>query len=185
MVAAEMRRRGRKGAPVIAAAGISFLALMIVTGAQPVQRQLVRFEANGVLAALPESVARIELVRGAEILAVSRRGEGWIAPSGILSEEASRRLAAAVRMMRASPPVREIPREELNGADDAAFGLDAPQIVARLYDGSDRLILAAVFGGPNPDGFLQYMRIEGDGRLYLMSRFIGAEWLAALESGRR
>jgi len=37
------------------------------------------------------------------------------------------------------------------------------------------------FGAHNPDGFLQYMRIKGDPRVYLMSRFVGAEWLAALE----
>ena len=37
------------------------------------------------------------------------------------------------------------------------------------------------FGALNPEGFLQYMRIDGDSKVYLMSRFIGAEWLAALE----
>ena len=37
------------------------------------------------------------------------------------------------------------------------------------------------FGAHNPEGFLQYMRIEGDPKVYLMSRFIGAEWLAAAQ----
>lgn len=41
--------------------------------------------------------------------------------------------------------------------------------------------LTVRFGALNPEGFLQYMRIDGDPKLYLMSRFIGAEWLAALE----
>jgi hypothetical protein len=42
-------------------------------------------------------------------------------------------------------------------------------------------VLTARFGGHNPEGFLQYMRLDGDQRLYLMSRFIGAEFLAAFE----
>ncbi len=43
----------------------------------------------------------------------------------------------------------------------------------------------ARFGGTNPEGFLQYMRIEGDSRVYLMSRFIGAEWVSAFEASER
>ena len=30
-------------------------------------------------------------------------------------------------------------------------------------------------------GSAPYMRIDGDPKVYLMSRFIGAEWMAALE----
>ena len=41
--------------------------------------------------------------------------------------------------------------------------------------------LTVRFGALNPEGFLQYMRIDGDPKVYLMSRFIGAEWTAALE----
>jgi hypothetical protein len=169
----------------VAAAALGFLIVMVVTGAQPVQRQLVRFEARGVLKAVAEKVVRIELVRGGESLALVRVGESWTSQDGRLSEETKKRVVTAVRMMHASAPVREILPQESAGSDDAAFGLDAPQIIARLYDQPDRLILAARFGGPNPDGFLQYMRLDGDERLYLMSRFIGEEWMAAMESVQR
>jgi len=43
-------------------------------------------------------------------------------------------------------------------------------------------VLTVRFGALNPEGFLQYMRIDGDPKVYLMSRFIGAEWTAALEA---
>jgi len=180
-----MMRWRRGGITVVAAAAFGFLVVMVVTGAQPVQRQLVRFEARGVLKPVPEKVLRIELVRGDERLALMRTGENWTSPDGVLSEETKKRVVTAVRMMHASAPVREIPPQESLGSNDAAFGLDAPQIIARLYDNSDRLILTARFGGPNPDGLLQYMRLEGDERLYLMSRFIGEGWMAAMESAQR
>ena len=41
--------------------------------------------------------------------------------------------------------------------------------------------LTVRFGALNPEGFLQYMRIDGDPKVYLMSRFIGAEWTAAFD----
>jgi len=37
------------------------------------------------------------------------------------------------------------------------------------------------FGARNPDDFLQYMRIDSDDHLYLMSRFVGEAWAAALD----
>jgi len=37
--------------PVLAALALLYLAAMVVSGAMPVQRQLVRFEAKGVLVA--------------------------------------------------------------------------------------------------------------------------------------
>jgi hypothetical protein len=41
-------------------------------------------------------------------------------------------------------------------------------------------VLAARFGARNPEDYLQYMRLEGGARLFLMSRFVGAEWDAAM-----
>ena len=40
------------------------------------------------------------------------------------------------------------------------------------------------FGARNPDDFLQYMRIDNDAHLYLMSRFIGETWLAAFDASQ-
>ena len=59
---------------------------------------------------------------------------------------------------------------------------DEPPIVTR--DDGSALVLA--FGGPTPDGGLQYMRLDqgpgGSPTVYLMSGFVGAEWLAVAES---
>jgi hypothetical protein len=91
----------------------------------------------------------------------------------------------AVQMMHTSGPAREIGPAELEGVDVAAFELDPPQIVARMYGGNADPVLAVSFGGHNPDGFLQYMRVDGDPHVYLMSRFIGEEWAKALEGSLR
>ena len=50
--------------PVLAALALLYLAAMVVSGAMPVQRQLVRFEAKGVLKLSPDEVTRVELSRG-------------------------------------------------------------------------------------------------------------------------
>ena len=84
-------------------------------------------------------------------------------------------------MLQRSPPVREITAEELSGVDTRPFGLDEPAVVATLA-GPGGKGLTVRFGALNPEGFLQYMRIDGDPKVYLMSRFIGAEWTAALDA---
>ena len=87
---------------------------------------------------------------------------------------------AALGICHVIGPVREIASEELSGVDTRPFGLDEPVLTATL-SGPAGQPLTVRFGALNPEGFLQYMRIDGDPKVYLMSRFIGAEWLAALE----
>jgi hypothetical protein len=168
--------------PLVAAVALGYLVTMVVSGAQPVQRQLVRFEAKGVLKTPPERVRRIELSRGAERITLVRRGEKtWVTLEGAeVNAEAGKRISMAVQMMHTSSPVREIPPEELADVDAAAFELDPPRIMAKLYEGDADPVLTVRFGGRNPDEFLQYMRIDGDLHLYLVSRFVGEEWMEAL-----
>ena len=45
-----------------------------------------------------------------------------------------------------------------------------------IYGGDGEPVFTARFGEFNPEGYLQYMRIDGNPRLYLMSRFVGGEW---------
>lgn len=167
--------------PVLAALALCYLGAMAVGGAMPVQRQLVRFEAKGVLKVAPEQVSRVELRRGAQRLTLVRRGEtDWAAPDGTGIGAAGNRVSTAVRIMRNSEPVREIEAAELAGADAAPFGLDPPQLSVTLFGEEAQPILTARFGEYNPEGFLQYMRLDGDARLYLMSRFVGGEWREAM-----
>ena len=173
--------------PVLTAAALGYLVVMVLSGAPPMQRQNVPFEAKGVLQTPPEQVRRVELSRGAErIIVVRKDDKTWATPEGTdVGAETGRRLSMAVQMMHTSGPAREIDAQELEGVDVAAFELDPPRLVAQLYDGGARPILAVRFGGYNPDGFLQYMRVDGDPRVYLVSRFVGQEWTEALNGSLR
>ena len=167
--------------PLLAVLALAWLVAMVVTGAQPVQRQLVKFEAKGVLQIEPEAVKRITLGRGGRQVVLVRSGDaGWALEAGGAVEAAATHLDTAVKMLHRSPPVREIAPQELSGVDTRPFGLEEPVVVVALA-GPGGQGLTARFGALNPEGFLQYMRIDGDPKLYLMSRFIGAEWAAALE----
>lgn len=168
--------------PLLALLALAYLVAMVMSGAQPVQRQLIKFEAKGVLRMEPRAVQRIALGRGGRQVVLARSGEsGWTLESGgAVERAAATHLDTAVKMLHRSAPVREIASEDLSGVDTRPFGLEEPEIVAAL-SGPDGHVLTVRFGAINPEGFLQYMRIEGDPRIYLMSRFIGAEWTAALE----
>ena len=172
----------RLALPLLAVLALAYLVAMVVSGAQPVHRQLVKFEAKGVLTIEPEAVHKITLGRGGRQVALTRRSEGgWaLEGGGAVEAAAATHLDTAVKMLHRSGPVREIAAEELSGVDTRPFGLDEPVVVATL-GGPGGGALTARFGALNPEGFLQYMRIDGDPKVYLMSRFIGAEWAAALE----
>ena len=172
----------RLALPLLALLALAYLVAMVVTGAQPVQRQLVKFEAKGVLQIEPEAVRRITLGGDGRQVVLVRSGDGgWAVEGGSAVEAAAAgHLDTAVKMLHRSGPVREIAPEELTGVDTRPFGLEQPVVVAALA-GPGGQALTVRFGALNPEGFLQYMRIDGDPRVYLMSRFIGAEWTAALE----
>ncbi|MGZ5903508.1 MAG: DUF4340 domain-containing protein [Reyranella sp.] len=169
--------------PLLVLMALGWLVAMVVTGAQPVQRQLVKFEAKGVLRIEPEAVRKVTLVGGGRQAALARAGDGgWTREGGgAVAGVAATHLDTAVKMLNRSGPVREIAPEELSGVDTRPFGLDEPVVTATL-SGPAGQPMTVRFGTQNPEGFLQYMRIDGDPKLYLMSRFIGAEWLAALEA---
>jgi hypothetical protein len=172
----------RLAVPAVAAAALVFLVAMVLSGSQPVLRQIVQFEAKGVLDTPPERIRRVELSRGTEQITVVRTGErSWATMDGTdIGGDAGRRLSMAVQMMHTSAPANEISAAELASADVAAFELDPPRFVAKLYADDRTPVLAARFGAYNPDGFLQYVRVEGDPRILLLSRFVGEEWAEAL-----
>ena len=173
----------RLAMPLLALMALAWLVAMVVFGAQPVQRQLVKFEAKGVLRIEPDAVQKITLGAGGRQATLVRGGNGgWaLEEGGAVAGAAAPHLDTAVKMLNRSGPVREIAPEELSGVDTRPFGLDEPVVTATL-SGSAGQPLTVRFGALNPEGFLQYMRIDGESKVYLMSRFIGAEWMAALES---
>jgi hypothetical protein len=183
VVAPAMSRARALVLPAVALVALVFLVGMVLSGSQPVLRQNVSFEAKGVLALTPDQVRRVEVSRGGERLSAVRTGDkSWATADGAdIGSEAAKRLSMAVQMMHTSAPVNEIPVAELAGADVAGFELDPPHFVARLYADGPVPVLAAQFGATNPEGYLQYVRVEGEPRIHLLSRFVGEEWMKALD----
>jgi hypothetical protein len=180
-----MRRWRRLLPPALAALAFAYLGVMLAGGAMPVQRQLVRFEAKGLLTVPAERIARIELQADGPTILLVRQGEAdWTRPDGAAIGAAAGRIGTALRMLRNSPPVRELAAEQLVGLAATEFGLDPPQLAVRLLGPDGAPLFGARFGGHNPEGYLQYMRLDGDARLFLMSRFVGEEWREAMAAAR-
>jgi hypothetical protein len=160
-----------------AVAGLAFLIVMVVTGALPQQRQLVKFEAKGVMKLEPELVSRVEVHRGAR-KAVLRRaaGDDWVAEGGgALSATLAKKVSLAVQFMNTAGPIRVIEPDELQGSSTHDFGFDPPRVSVILYQG-EKTVMGASFGANNPEDTAQYMMVDGRGALILMSRFVGQEW---------
>ena len=81
----------KRHAAWIAAAllALTYLVVMLVTGAMPEQRQLVKFEAKGVMQTAPETIDRVEIVQGDRKAAFVRTGEkAWQREGGGAVSEA-------------------------------------------------------------------------------------------------
>src|SRR3546814_13188405 len=79
--------------------------------------------------------------------------------------------------MHRSGPVREIAAAELAGVDTRPFGLEDAALVVTVFADGPRPVLTARFGVLNPEGFLQYMRLDGDARVLLLSRLVAGALL--------
>ena len=173
------RRSARRWRTVLLALlAVGFLLAMILTGQVPETRQLVKFEARGVLAVPPEQVRRVELHIGTHTTTFVRLSDHtWV--SGQSQEpikgELQEHLEQAIAFMHTSRPVRVLHRDEYHGAPRHEFGLEQPRCAVVLSD-AQRVLLAASFGADNPQALLQYMQLRGDSNLYLMSRFVGQAW---------
>ena len=176
------RRRWRAG--LLASLALAYLVVMVVTGALPRQRQLVEFEARGLMREPPEAVLRVEVMRPGQRSVFLREGGHWTRESGIpMTPDAVRRLSLAVQFLNTSAPLRHLSQKELVGMTPAAFGLDRPVVSATLH-GLQGPLIAVSFGAETPEGTAQYLAVDGRDGIYLMSRFVGNEWnaVADLES---
>lgn len=160
-----------------AVAGLAFLIAMVVSGALPQQRQLVKFEAKGVMKLEPELVSRVEIHQGERKAVLLRAASGeWVAGGGgVLSAEFAKKLSLAVQFMNTAGPIRIIEPTELQGTNLRDFGFEPPQVSVVLYQG-EQTVIGARFGAHNPEDTAQYMMVDGRQELILMSRFVGQEW---------
>lgn len=183
----ESRRDGIRGRrrwpawplPLIA---VGYLVAMVVTGALPRQRQLIEFEARGLMREAPESVLRVEVKRGAvQSVFVRDVAGGWKVDGGsAIAPEAARHVSLAVQFLSTSAPLRHLSQQELVGMTPAAFGLDASAVAATAY-GEKGPLIAVNFGAENPEGTARYMSVDGRDGVYLISRFVANEWAAVAD----
>lgn len=169
----------------IGLAAVAFLFAMVFTGARPEQRQLVKFEAKGVMQVPPERITRVELTsdKGSAVL-VRTEAQAWIDADGkALPPALAKRVSMAVQFMNTSEPVRVLDPSDTQNASTHDLGLDRPQLSIGLFEGN-RKVLAAAFGRRNPDGLLQYVAVEGRPGIYLLSHFVGEEWNAAAAAAK-
>ena len=175
---------GRLWVPVAALVALTYLVIMLVTGALPERRQLVHFEANGVLRQAPESITRVTLAAEGMPAVFVRHGGGWIREGSAAPVDAglAETIDRAVKFMHTANPVRTLEPEEIGRTGLTEFGLDRPRLSVTLEDPRG-VVLEADFGNESVDGLLQYMRLRDRGELYLMSGFVGKEWQAAIDGG--
>jgi len=178
MVEAQMKP-GRLLQAGVAFVAFAFLVTMAVTGALPKQRQLVKFEAKGLLGIPPERVTTVALGVGSRSPVFERTPEGgWAYDGGApLPAETARRLSMAVQFLHTSAPVRVLSAQERGAVPARDFGLDRPELSVALFEGRNPLLVAR-FGRRNPDGFLQYLTLDDRPELFLLSGFVGDEWAA-------
>ncbi len=139
---------------LLALLAVGFLLAMVLTGKVTETRQLVKFEARGVLAVPPEQVRRVDLHVGEHTTTFVRFSDhAWMG-------------GTAVRVMH---------HDAYRGTPLHEFGLERPRCSVVLSD-ARRVLLEASFGAYNPQDLLQYMQLRDDTNLYLMSRFVGQAW---------
>ena len=161
-----------------AVAALVYLVAMIIAGALPQQKQLVKFEARGVMKSAPDSITRAKIEVGPRSAILRRQGKGWTIEEGApLAADLAKRVSLAVQFMNTAGPIRILDAPELTGSNPREFGLEPPRLHATLYRGNE-VLLGAAFGAHNPDDTAQYMSLDGRPELYLMSRFVGQEWEA-------
>ena len=163
---------------LLALLAVGFLLAMALTGKLSETRQLVKFEARGVLAVPPEHIRRVELHIGEHITTFVRLSDhiwGVGKTQEPISGELQEHLEQAMAFMHTSRPVRVMHRDEYHSTPLHEFGLEQPRCAVVLSD-ARRVLLAASFGADNPQELLQYMQLRGDNNLYLMSRFVGQAW---------
>jgi hypothetical protein len=170
--------------PAVAALAVTYLVVMLMTGALPERRQLVRSEADGVLRLAPESVMRVTVATDGSSAAFVRQTNGWTreGSGAAIGAPLAETLERAVKFMHTANPVRVLEPEDLADTGPAEFGLDRPRLSITLEDAGG-VVLEADFGALNTDGLLQYMRLRDQDDFYLMSGFVGKEWATVANGG--
>jgi len=169
--------------PVGALLALGVLAAMVVSGQLREDKQFVKFTPAGVMTQPPAEIDGVEVRTAAGRWRFVRAADGWRDGARALPSDLAAHLDASIKFMHVSAPVRVMERAEWAPVGLREFGLDPPGFVVTLYRGQTR-VLEAAFGAVSPQQVLQYMRLTGHDQVYLMSRFIGAEWEQLIRDSR-
>jgi hypothetical protein len=181
------RAYGRYVVAAMAAALLALVGVLAITGKPPESNDIQRFEANGIMAAEPSHIVRIEIRLDEDRIAFQRTDAGswgFDASGRPVPNELASHLDAALRFLHVSTPARMLDPSEYRGTSFVDFGLDPPAYLVSLGRADGSLVVAD-FGSLNPAGTSQYVRIVGHPMLYLMPRHVGAEWQIAADMAKR
>jgi hypothetical protein len=163
---------------ILTLSAVIYILIMLRTGSLPETRQLVKFEAKGVLTVPPDQVRRVALTIGAHTATFVRLANAtWVLGEkhDAVSGDLLAHLREALLVMHTSGPVRVIHPDEYKETTLREFGLVQPRFSVVLSD-AEHTLIEAHFGAYNPQDVLQYMQITGRDEVYLMSRFVGGAW---------
>lgn len=179
MAAPALKQIGWIAAAVLATA----VLVAVATRGEPSGTGLSRFVPAGVMLRLPP-----ERVTAVEVRAPERRWRfvrtatgGWATAAGSPpgAADLGEQVEAGLRFLNVSMPQRVLDREEVRGADLAEMGLAPPRLIVTVFAGAERPFAVAL-GGPNPQGFAQYARVEGAEEVLLLNRYVGEAWAKAV-----
>ena len=172
--------------PAAAFIALTYLVVMLLTGALPRHRHLMEFEAQGVMQLDPERITRVTVSTDGKSMVFIRQTQGWVREGGTkaMTIPLTKALDLAVKFMHTANPVRVFKPGDVAGTELAEFGLDRPSLSITLED-KHGVVLEADFGNNSGDGLLQYMRLEDRDDLYMMSGFVGKEWETVVKGAQR
>ncbi len=175
----------RWGTPLAAGLLIALLLALTLTGQWPQLRSRVPFSANGLLTIAPAEISRLEILSGADSIALRRSGNGWSmdGTQKAVPAELASHIDTALRFLNVSQPTRAIPADELTPESFSQFGLDPPTSIVTL-EGTNGAVTIS-FGASNPADTSQYVRLGGAPAVYLLARHVGAEWRVVSDMARR
>lgn len=167
----------RAGLATAGLLAMGFLVAMVISGRTRPTPNLVKFEAAGLMQETPDLIDEVDLTAAGRRLVFTRQPTGrWAValssemPAGVLSH-----LEMSLKFMHVTAPVRVMTRDEYLQEALREYSLDPPRYTVSLHRGG-QMMLAASFGGKNPEGILQYVRVTGRDELYLLPVFVGREW---------
>jgi hypothetical protein len=117
-----------------------------------------------VMTLTPDSVTRVELIRGEDTIELSREGTDWRLTKPLSAPADQRAVEALIRTVAEAEEKRRIDAPE----SLQQFGLEPPTVVVGLTDRDGKTLPRLAIGGSAPIGFSVYLR-RGDEPAVLMT----------------